>query len=214
MGASGGDGDAAFEKQKEIINSLVDSLQTNDTQMAIVNYDDDDSSIRTKLGELKDKEDFKKCVDKQQRTGEGKALDKGLGDAANVMRQSGRPGVRKAVVVFANGKSGAEIVDLVREAQALHGGDVKVVAVGIGDDISEEELKAVANTAVILAKNDDESDAIAKSIAKKVGVMAGKYIITFYLIDLLCAMDSQINHCPVSDKLCPFFSFDSKFIYW
>ena len=185
MGASGSDGDAAFEKQKEIINSLVDSLQTNDTQMAIVNYDDD-SSIRTKLGEFKDKEDFKKCVDKQQRTGEGKALDKGLGDAANVMMQSGRPGVTKAVVVFANGKSGAEIVDLVREAQALHGSDVKVVAVGIGDDISEEELKAVANTAVILAKNDDESDAIAKSIATKVGFMAGKYIITFYLINLVC----------------------------
>ena len=78
MGASGLEGDASFEKQKEIIHSFVDSLKSNDTQMAVVNYAEDDSTIEVKLGEFKDKEDFKSSVDKQKRRGEGKALDKAL----------------------------------------------------------------------------------------------------------------------------------------
>ena len=141
--------------------------------MAIVNYDDN-CSVRAKLGQFQDKDDFKKCVDKQERTGEGRAFDEALNEADKVLKVTGRPGVRKAVVVFANGKSGAAIVELAKQAQALHGSDVKVVAVGIGDDVSKEELKAIANTGVILAHRDQESDATAKSIAKLIDIQSGE----------------------------------------
>lgn len=90
-----------------------------------------------------------------------------------VLKQTGRPGVRKAVVVFANGKTGAEIVDLAKEARVLHGNDVKVVAVGLGDDVSEEEMKAVANAGVILAERDQDSDVIAQNVAKQLDMLSG-----------------------------------------
>lgn len=90
-----------------------------------------------------------------------------------VLKQTGRPGVRKAVVVFANGKTGAEIVDLANEARALHGNDVKVVAVGLGDDVSEEELKVIANAGVILSPRDQDSDVIAQNIAKQLDMLSG-----------------------------------------
>ena len=77
------------------------------------------------------------------------------------------------MVVFANGKTGAEIAELAKEARALHGNDVKVVAVGLGDDVSEEELKAVANAGVILAKRDQESDVIAQNVAKNLDMLSG-----------------------------------------
>ncbi len=85
MGASGAEGDPAFEKQKEIINSFVDSLKSNDTQMAVVNYGKNESNVEVKLGQFKDKDDFKSCVDKQKRQGEGKALDKALDDTDKVL---------------------------------------------------------------------------------------------------------------------------------
>ena len=85
MGASGNEGDAAFEKEKEIINSFVDSLKSNDTQMAVVNYGENGSNVDVKLGQFKDKEDFKSSVDKQERQGEGKALDKALDDTDKVL---------------------------------------------------------------------------------------------------------------------------------
>ena len=84
MGASGQEGDAGFEKQKEIINSFVDSLKSNDTQMAVVNYGENGANVEVKLGQVKDKDDFKSCVDKQERQGEGKALDKALDDTDKV----------------------------------------------------------------------------------------------------------------------------------
>ena len=90
-----------------------------------------------------------------------------------MLKETGRPGVRKAVVVFANGKTGAEIAELAKEARALHGNDVKIVAVGLGDDVSEEELKAVANAGVILAKRDQDSDAIAQNVAKQLDMLSG-----------------------------------------
>ena len=77
------------------------------------------------------------------------------------------------MVVFANGKTGAEIAELAKEARTLHGNDVKVVAVGLGDDVSEEELKAVANAGVILAKRDQESDVIAQNVAKNLDMLSG-----------------------------------------
>lgn len=86
MGASGVEGDAAFEKQKEIINSFVDSLKSNDTQMAVVNYGENESNVAVKLGQFKDKDDFKSCVDKQRRHGDGKALGKALDDTKTVKK--------------------------------------------------------------------------------------------------------------------------------
>ena len=86
MGSSGVEGDATFEKQKEIILSFVDSLKSNDTQMAVVNYGENESNVEVKLGQFKDKEDFKSCVDKQERKGEGKALGKALDDAEKVKK--------------------------------------------------------------------------------------------------------------------------------
>ena len=86
MGASGPEADNAFEKQKEVILSFVDALKTNDARLAIVNYDDNSSDVRAKIGEYKDKEDFKKCVDKQKRTGEGKiGLKGGFGEQFRII---------------------------------------------------------------------------------------------------------------------------------
>lgn len=90
-----------------------------------------------------------------------------------VAKETGRPGVRKAVVVFANGKTGEEIVELAKQARALHGDDVRVVAVGLGDDVGQEELRAIANAGVIMADIDQDSDGIALSIARHLDMLSG-----------------------------------------
>ena len=84
--------------------------------------------------------------------------------------------MKKAVVVFANGKTGSEVVDLANATRELHGNDVKVVAVGLGDDVSEEELKAIANAGVILAERDQDSDVISQNILKQLDMISGKEI--------------------------------------
>ena len=102
-------------------------------------------------------------------------MHKALEDTRKLIKDTGRPGVRKAVVVFANGKTGSEIHDLAEEAQQLHGNDVKVVSCGIGEDVSEEEMKVVANSGVILAESDQESEVIAQCIARQIDILVGKY---------------------------------------
>lgn len=76
-------------------------------------------------------------------------------------------------MVFANGKTGEEIVELAKQARALHGDDVRVVAVGLGDDVGQEELRAIANAGVIMADIDQDSDGIALSIARHLDMLSG-----------------------------------------
>ncbi|XP_046848822.1 collagen alpha-3(VI) chain-like isoform X2 [Xenia sp. Carnegie-2017] len=166
MGSSGIEGDMIFEKEKEIIQSFVDALKSNDTQIAVVNYGNDDAKVEAKVGQFKDKEDLMSCVNKQTRLGDGKALGKALDKTEKVLSETGRPGIRKAVVVFANGRSGSDNISLAKKARDLHGNDVKVVAVGIGDDVNEDELQALANAGVIMAGRDSDSDVTAGTIVK------------------------------------------------
>lgn len=77
--------------------------------------------------------------------------------------------------MFANGKTDAEVAELANEARELHGNDVQIVAVGLGDDVSKEELKAVANVGLILAERDQDSDAIALSVAKQLDMLSGTW---------------------------------------
>ena len=92
---------------------------------------------------------------------------------SQVLSETGRPGIRKAVVVFANGRSGSDIISLAKKARDLHGNDVKVVAVGIGDDVNDDELQALANAGVIMAGRDSDSDVTAGTIMKYLEMISG-----------------------------------------
>ena len=77
------------------------------------------------------------------------------------------------MVVFANGKTGAEIAELAKQARALHDDDVKILAVAMGDDVSHEELRAVANVCVYATPRDQDSDVTAQNIARLLDMLSG-----------------------------------------
>lgn len=169
LGSGGLNADLVFEKEKEMVNTFVNSIDTTNVRYALVEYAEN-ATLQATFNEYKEKYDFKHFVDSLKRNGEGVGLDEALQQAAAVFGSSGRVNAKRVLIVFTNAQSKARSQDLQQHSKDLHESGVKVVVVAIGSDVSEKELNDLSSHGepVVRTQPDDDAHAVVKSVASGV----------------------------------------------
>lgn len=192
FGACGPNADEVFEKEKDMVSGFLETIIDSDTHYGVIEYGENKANIKAKLGDFRNKERFNQYINTIPRSGEGRAIDKALEKARELLLDNGRKNARKALVIFANGKSSARLAELTNEANLLHDAGVKIIAVGIGDDVDDEELNSIATNKdkVILAQPYDEAAPLGHLLAHEVcegkkNTVASNAALIFYLLVLL-----------------------------
>ena len=80
-----------------------------------------------------------------ERRGEGVGIDKALTSAYDLLMKNGRRGARKVLIVFTSGKANVGVYELRACAKALQDVGVKIVAVAIGNNVDESQLKEISS---------------------------------------------------------------------
>lgn len=144
FGASGPDADAVFKKEKEMINLFVESLKVHDTCYGVIDYSSE-ARIQATFGQFSRKEELKAHVLSIERKGEGVGLDKALAKSYELLIDQGRRGARKVLIVFTSGKANVGVYELRACAKVLQDCGVKIVAVAIGNQVDEHQLKEISS---------------------------------------------------------------------
>jgi hypothetical protein len=97
-------------------------------------------------------------------------LFQALEQSVNLFETHGRHGAKKRVILFANGKSGANPSHLKKCATLLEDSNVKVVTVAVGDDVNEEELRHINPDEEAIVKVDtlEEPESAVFAVARQV----------------------------------------------
>lgn len=167
FGACGPNADDVFDKEKDMVSGFLETIKVADSYYGVIEYGENQANIMARLGDFRNKERLNQFINTIPRSGEGRAIDKALEKARELLLGSGRNDARKALVIFANGKSSARLAELTKEAKPLHDAGVKIIAVGIGDDVDDEELNSIA-TNKIIAQPYDEAAPLGHLLAHEV----------------------------------------------
>ena len=95
---------------------------------------------------------------------------KALEQSVNLLETQGRHGAKKRVILFANGKSGANPSHLKKCATLLEDSNVKVVTVAVGDNVNEDELRHISPDEEAIVKVDalEEPESAVFAVARQV----------------------------------------------
>ncbi|XP_062601604.1 cartilage matrix protein-like [Saccostrea cucullata] len=136
-----------FRKQLNFTENLVDlfDIGQNKTRVGMVSFSTQ-VIPEFKLGEFNDKKDIKEKIQSVWYQGGGT----NTGKALNYVRtqsfpvNGGRPDVPHIVIILTDGMS-QDFRYTVQEAAAAHNQGITVFVIGIGDQVDEKELKAIAS---------------------------------------------------------------------
>lgn len=131
-----------FEKEKELISSFIDSIQKRDTHYGVIEIGPR-AKVCAMIGQYRDHVRLKRHMNLVRRSGDATGLDHAMELAANMFENQARANSRRVLVVFTNGKSGAQPDELKRNSERLTKSDVEVIVVAIGDDVDDDECQYV-----------------------------------------------------------------------
>ena len=157
IGAAGEEADLVYNKNKEIMSKFIEANKIPHTRYSVVDYGNK-AVVCSTFGDYENSGALGEQVERLERQGDGKALDKALEQSAHLLEHQGRYGALKRVIVFANGKSGANPNHLKKYATALEDSNVKVVTVAVGHDINEDELRHISPDEEAIVKVDPEQN--------------------------------------------------------
>ena len=152
FGASGKNARHTFDAEKSFVTKLLDQYTISPTQTLIgaVTYAKD-ASVAIPVGSATSKEGVKKAIARIRYPGDGANLRKALEVARDQLfsvTQGARRNVPKTLIVFVDKKSSSVPAELSSIVESLRTEEIKVIAVGIGDEVDPNELQ-------ILADNND-----------------------------------------------------------
>lgn len=157
-----------FKKEKEMIGLFIDSLKVHDTQYGLIDYSSE-ARVQATFGQFSRKEALKVHVSSIQRKGDGVGLDKALASAYELLVNKGRREARKVLIVFTSGNANVGVYELRASAKLLQDAGVKIVAVAIGDQVDENQLKEISSdNQVIHSQVSDDSGSVVQLIADNV----------------------------------------------
>lgn len=105
-----------------------------------------------------------------------------LEQTVNLLESQGRHNAQKRVILFANGKSGANPSHLKKYASLLEDANVKIVTVAVGDDVNEEELRHINpdEEAIIKVDTREDAESAVFAVARQV---QGRNFCEFYICE-------------------------------
>ena len=162
------DSQRTFQQMQDIIKATMENypaaiiyysvLSFGDPPVVHINFDDKMSA-----------EDQRRTIDSIDKPSGKTSLDKALEKARSLFKDAAmkRPAAKNVLVVFVDRKSDSEIIDVKASSTLLEGDGVKVIIVGIGDEVDKREVDAVTSTS-ILTNTTDNPDSVAEEIIKNI----------------------------------------------
>lgn len=185
--SSGSISDDDYKKQREFIKSITRSLDISPSHShaALVLFSND-AEIKARFDSYRSTKDIQRAVDQLPHVKLTTRIDLALNKANEVFDQS-RAGVPKVAIVLTDGEmnDGGSVPDLKDAAKRLRERGVRVLVVGIGQNVSEVQLRYMTVSDDDIFKPADFGK-LQQQLSKLVKKACGKdqFSIIFYCTSL------------------------------
>lgn len=158
-----------YEKQRNFVKNVADtfSISMGKTETGVVTYNEE-ASLWIRFGQHKNNEEFKTAVDKIPYWGGQTRIERGLKMAADglfgAIKQE-RANLSKILIVLINGDQSLDpkVISLDQAVLPLLQLGVRLLAVGIGSDVSRDELRLIVEKDEDIFTVDNFDELLAKS---------------------------------------------------
>lgn len=158
-----------YPKEKDFVKNVADtfSISRTETTVGVVTYNRD-AKLWISFGQHDNNEDFKKAVDEIPYWGGSTRIDNGLDMAAVELfgaLKGDRARLPNVLILLTDGKQNSDprATPLEEAVLPLFQLGVKVFAVGVGDQISRDELRLIVEKDHDIFTMKDFDDLLAKS---------------------------------------------------
>lgn len=197
LSASASDASKNFAKMKSVINSIIDQYSISRIKYGVVVYGNDAKTVFDFQQVFPKEGDLKKYLSAVTPAAGGSSLEKGLAKGEQLFSSGGaRLNARKVLVVFTDKKSTGNEQMAQAETKRLRDQGIKVIAIALGSESDEAELKNVATDGrhVIRAKKTDDSDELAGEVME-LAFKGTEFALSYFIL-----------HLTISELACASFS--------
>ena len=175
-------GPSNYRKQKEFVKKIATAMNIapGRSRVALILYSNF-ATVSAELGSKTTLNSFNNLVDGLTHESGETRIDRALKLARSLFDPSGatRQGVPKILILLTSGQQtvASDALSLEDAARPLHEADVKILAVGMGQNVNEKELQSVVlkNEDVFLAPSFDDLISLSGSVSKITCEAASKY---------------------------------------
>ena len=156
--------DRNFRQMQNIIKSVVDNYPTSNIFYSVLSFGDT-PVVHINFDDQLSNEDRKRAIDSITKTTGIASLDKALETARDLFNTAStqRPTAKNILVVMVDGKSDSKLDDVKASSRLLRADGVKVIVVGVGDEVDKPEIDVVTETTA-LTNTTDNPDSVAEVI--------------------------------------------------
>lgn len=149
---------------QNIIKSVVDNYPTSNIFYSVLSFGDT-PVVHINFDDQLSNEDRKRAIDSITKTTGIASLDKALETARDLFNTAStqRPTAKNILVVMVDGKSDSKLDDVKASSRLLQADGVKVIVVGVGDEVDKPEISVVTETKT-LTNTTDNPDSVAEVI--------------------------------------------------
>ena len=175
-------GPSNYRKQKEFVKRIATALNITPSRsrVALILYSNF-ATASAQLGSKTTLDSFNNLLDGLPHESGETRIDRALKLARSLFDPTGatRRGVPKILILLTSGKQtiAADSLRLEDAARPLHEADVRILAVGMGQNVDEKELSSVVlkDEDVFLALSFDDLVSLSGSVSKTTCEAASKY---------------------------------------
>lgn len=175
-------GPSKYRKEKEFVKRVATTLNIapGRSRVSLILYSNF-ATVRAELGEKTTMDSFSNLVDGLPHERGETRIDRALKLSRSLFDSSGatRRGVPKILILLASGRQTAapNALNLEDAARPLHEANVRILAVGMGQDVEENELRAVTlkDEDMFLAPSFNDLISLSGSVSKITCQAASKY---------------------------------------
>ena len=157
--------EANFQKMKDVIGEVVDAYGKERIHYSLIIFGSSPSVKITFNDEFASDELLKTFIGSMP-IASGSALDTTLQKAKETFERYARPGVRRVLVVITDKKSDSAEGELREKASLLEMAKVKVIPVGLGEEVDDTELEIITTRSKYVIKRP--SNATSKELARDI----------------------------------------------
>ena len=178
LDASGSIGSSNFVTMKDFVKSVVSNFEigADKTRVGVIRFATS-ASIVIPLGSVNNALQLNNSITNISYTGGGTATHLALNllDTAFSNARTSQ-GVPRVAIVFTGGRSNSLSLTI-QAAQAVHSTGIVVYSFGIGNNVDDDELKAIASSDVFVISNFSSSQFAAKLLQLQTTTCTSKHII-------------------------------------
>ena len=162
------DSERTFQQMQDIIKATMENYPPAIIYYSVLSFGDP-PVVHINFEDKMSAEDQRRTIGSIDKPSGKTSLDKALEKARSLFKDAAmkRPAAKNVLVVFVDRKSDSEMIDVKASSTLLEGDGVKVIIVGIGDEVDKREVDVVTSTS-ILTNTTDNPDSVAEEIIKNI----------------------------------------------